>query len=131
VVRTVRLVQTAACAEGIRLRRAGRRMLVRVVLLLVALGFLTFGVCFAHLAVWLTLQPRYGAAPVALGLTLGDLGIACVLVLLVASLRPSRVEIEAHAVSVQAWRGVRQSLDLWALMVALARIFARRTADMR
>lgn len=107
-------------------------MVVRIVLLLVALGFLAFGVCFAHLAAWLTLQPHYGAAPVALGLALGDLAIACCLALGAAWLRPGRVEIEAHAVGAQAWRGVRQSLDLWALMVALARVFVeRRTGDTR
>ena len=127
-MRTVRLAQTAACAEGLRLGRAARRMVVRAVLLVVALGFLLLGVSFAHLAAWLTLQPRYGAAPVALGLTLADLAIACCLALLARSLRPSRIEIEAHAVSAQAWRGVRQSLDFWALIVAVARVFAARRA---
>ena len=107
-------------------------MVVRAALLVVALGFLLLGVGFAHLAAWLTLEPRYGAAPVALGMTLADLVIAGGLALLAGSLRAGRIEIEAHAVSAQAWRGVRQSLDLWALVVAVARIFlARRTTEPR
>jgi hypothetical protein len=129
-VRTVRLAHTAVCAERLRLHRAARRMVVRAVLLVVALSFLLLSVGFAHLAAWFTFEPRYGAAPAALGLALADLAIACVVVLLAGSLRPGRIEIEAHAVSARAWRGVRQSLDLWALSVAVARVFtARRTTD--
>jgi hypothetical protein len=131
-VRTVRLLQTAACAEGLRLRHAVRRVLIRMILLVVAVGFLLLGVCFAHLVAWLTLQPRYGGASVAVGLMLGDLVIACGLALFAVSLRPGRIETEAHAVSAQAWYGVRQSLDLWAVIIALARGFAaRRTDDTR
>ena len=132
MVRTVRLAHAAVCAEGLRLRHAAQRMVLRAVLVMIALGFLALGVGFAHLAVWLALQPRYGAGPVALGLTLSDLAIAGGLMLLAARLRPGRVESEARAVSAQAWRGMRQSMDLWALMLTLARIFAaRRRADPR
>jgi hypothetical protein len=131
-VRTVRLAHTAVCAERLRLSRTARRIVVRAVLLVIALGFLLLSISFAHLAAWFAFEPRYGAAPVALGLTLADLAIAGVVALLAGSLRPGRIEIEAHAVSAQAWRGVRQSLDLWALIVAVARIFAaRRTTDTR
>jgi hypothetical protein len=78
--------------------------------------------------VWLTLQPVYGAARVAVGLMLGDLVIACGLALTASRVRPGRIEIEARAVGEQAWRGVRQSLDPWALLVALVRLFATRRA---
>lgn len=126
---TVRLAQTAASAERLRLHRAARRMVLRAMLLMVALGFLVLGVGFAHLLAWLTFEPRYGATAASLGLTLVDLAIAGGLVLLAVSMRPGRIEMEAHAVSTQAWRGVRQSLDLWAIIVALARVFVARRTD--
>ena len=131
-MRTVRLVETAARAESLRLRRVAQRMVVRGVLLVVALGFLALGVGFAHLVAWMVLQPRYGDALAALGLMLGDLAIAGGLALLAAGMKPGRIEIEARVVREQAWHGVRQSLDPWALMVAVARIFAaRRTGGTR
>jgi hypothetical protein len=125
-MRTLRLAQAAAEAEGLRLRHRAQRAARRAVLLAVALAFLAAAVLLAHLAAWLFLSPVYGPPATALGLALCDLGIAAVLALLALRSRPGTTEREAALIRDQAWQGARQSLDLWAVAIAIGQILARR-----
>lgn len=99
-------------------------MVLRAVLLATAALFLAGAVGFGHLFAWLMLQPVHGAATTAAILAVADLVLAGGLALLAARDRPDAVEIEARMISRQAWQGVRQGLDWWALIVRLLRAAA-------
>ena len=97
-MRTLRLARIAAEAEGLRLRHHAQRTVVRAVLGITALGFLTAAVVFAHIAIWCWLQTFWERQNVALTLAAGDLVLALLLGLLAARSSPGRVEREATAV---------------------------------
>jgi hypothetical protein len=121
-VKTLRLARAAVRAEGLRLHRAARRTTIRIVFLIIALGFLSLAVVFGHLAIWLALLPIYGMARTASGLAGADLVLAIVLGLLAAHSTPGRIEAEAQRIREQAWLGVRRSVDFWAILVSTARL---------
>jgi hypothetical protein len=123
-MRTLRLARVAAEAEGLRLRAMARRSVIRIVLAVVALVFLSGTLIFAHIALWLWLQLAQGWTPIATSGALGggDLAAAIVLSLLAARSTPGRVEREALAVRRQAWENATSSMALSAMLLPALRL---------
>src|SRR5690242_2484507 len=101
-MRPLRLARIAAEAEGIRLRSRARRAVVRIALMMLALGFLFGAAVFGHVAAWFWLRQQWEPQLVALVLTGVDVVLAFCLLLLAARSTDSRVEREALAVRQRA-----------------------------
>ena len=68
-MRSVQLARIAAEAEGVRLRRLVRRIVLRAVFGVIALVFLLGAIVFAHLVVWYWLREGLGQSlPAAAGI---------------------------------------------------------------
>jgi hypothetical protein len=74
-----RLLEVAAQAEALRLRREARRMLVMAVLAASAGLFALFALGLLHLAAWVWLAGKAGPAAAALWVMLADLVVAGIL----------------------------------------------------
>jgi hypothetical protein len=123
-MRTLRLAQVAAEAEGLRLRRRVRRLVIRAVLFCIAGFFLAVGIGFVHLAIWQWLIPLFGALHTALILAGGDAVIALVFAAFAARSTPDRIEVEARLVREQAIQSMRRSFDFWAMLMPVAQLVA-------
>jgi hypothetical protein len=124
MLRPIRLARIGAEAEIVRLRRQTQRTVVRVVLGLIALVFLTAAVVTAHVAFWFWLRVALGWAPAAAAaiLTGGDLLLAIILGLLAAKSGPSRLEREALEVRRRAWDQAGNTMAVSALLVPVLRV---------
>ena len=123
-MRTLRLARIAAEAEGIRLRSRARRAIVRVALLMLALGFLLGAAVFGHIAAWFWLRQRWEPQVVALIFAGADAVVAFLLVLLAARSTDSRVELEALAVRQRAVESIAGTFAFSAMAAQLLRIVA-------
>jgi hypothetical protein len=128
-MRTLRLARIAAEAEGLRLRRRARSVMVRAALMTVALGFLLGAVVFCHIAAWSWLRQKWEPQEVALVLAGADAVLALLLVVLAARSAESRVELEALAVRQRALESIASGFAFSALASQLLRVavgFVRR-----
>ena len=121
-MRTLRLACIAAEAEGLRLRHSARRAVLRLVLGLVALGFLLGAVIFCHIGVWSWLRQHWEAPWTAFILAGADLVLAALLAMLAARFSPGRIEREALAVRQRALESVTDTLTVSALAIQLLRV---------
>jgi len=113
-MRTLRLAQIAAEAEGLRLRRQARRTAFRVATGVIGLMFLGWALVFAHVAVWYWLHKAAGwtVPGAAMAVAGGDLVIAAFLALLAAQSMPGRVEREALQVRRHALESATSGIGL-------------------
>jgi hypothetical protein len=128
-MRTLRLARIAAEAEGIRLRRRARSVMVRAALMTVALGFFLGAVLFCHIAAWSWLRQRWEPQVVALVFAGVDVVVALLLVVLATRSADGRVELEALAVRQRALESIASGFAFSALAGQLLRIvvdFTRR-----
>ena len=123
-MRTFRLARIAAEAEALRLRHSARRAALRMVLSLVALGFLLGAAVFCHIAAWFWLRQHWEHSQSALILAGADCVLAIVLGLLAARSTPSRIELEALDVRRRALGSITGSLAFSALAMQLTRLAA-------
>jgi len=121
-MRTFSLARVAADAELLRLRLSARRVAVRAILALVALGFLAGAAVCCHVAAWFWLRQHWEPPQSALFLAGTDLVVALILALLAARSSPSRVELEALAVRQQALESITASLAFSALAMQVLRL---------
>lgn len=121
-MRTLRLAQIAAEAEGLRLRHRAGRAVTRGVFAIVALGFLAGAVVFAHVAAWSWLRLDWQAQHAALIVAGADLVLAAILALLAARSSPGRVELEALAVRRRALESAAGTLAFSALAMEMLRL---------
>lgn len=132
-MRSVQLARIAAEAEGIRLRRLARRIVLRAVLGVIALLFLLGAIVFAHLVVWYWLREGLGQSfPAAAGIFGGaDVLVAIILGFAATRSSPGRVELEALEVRRQAVTAIGGTFNLVGLMIPILRIVAnlRRRRD--
>ena len=99
----IRLLEVAAQAEALRLRRETRRMVVMAALCAAAGVFVLFALALLHLAAWLWLARTTGPVAAALWIVLGDAVVAGVL--LVFSRR------RADPIATEALRIRRRALE--------------------
>ena len=99
----IRLLEVAAQAEALRLRRETRRMVVMAALSAAAGVFVLFALALLHLAAWLWLARTTGPVAAALWIMLGDAVVAGVL--LVFSRR------RADPIATEALRIRRRALE--------------------
>jgi hypothetical protein len=125
-VRPVQLARIAAEAEGVRLRRLARRIVLRAILGVIALLFFLGAIVFAHIAVWYWLRTGLTQSfPAAAGiLGGGDLLVAIILGIVATRSSPSRVELEALAVRRQAMAAIGGTFTLAGLVIPILRIVA-------
>ncbi|WPB86202.1 hypothetical protein [Sediminicoccus rosea] len=100
-MRALRLLSTAAQAEGLLLRRQGARMGRAAVFGAMAAGFGLAMLALLHLAGWLWLEERHGALPASLFVALAD-GVLAVILLLLARGGRDPVAEEARALRQQS-----------------------------
>jgi hypothetical protein len=93
-VAAFRLLEVAAQAEALRLRREARRMVVIAVLAALAVLFALFALGLLHMAAWVWLARLAGPAGAALWVMLADLVIAGIL-FLVSRRREDPIATEA------------------------------------
>jgi hypothetical protein len=125
-VRSAQFARIAAEAEGVRLRRLVRRMVLRAVLGVIALLFLLGAIVFAHIAVWYWLRVGWGQNfPAAAGI-LGGADVLVAIILGFAAMRssPSRVELEALEVRRRAITAIGGTFSTAGLVIAVLRIVA-------
>ena len=129
-MRSLRLARIAAEAEGLRLRHATQRNVVRAILGLVALGFLFVALAFCQVAMWYWLRTSFDRPPAALIQAGGNLVLAAILALFAAKSSPGRIEAEALAIRRRAIENASRGLAFSAVaaqLVPLAlRLFRRR-----
>lgn len=129
-MRSLRLARVAAEAEGLRLRYATQRTVVRVVLGLVALGFLFSALAFCQIAAWSWLRSSFDRPGAALIQAGANLLVTVILGVIAAKSSPGRVEAEALAIRRRALENATNSLAFSALVTQLVplaiRLFRRR-----
>jgi hypothetical protein len=130
-MRTFRLAQVAAEAEQLRLRRRIRRTVKRIILGVIGGLWLVGALGCAHVAAWLWLAPQYGAVPAALGLTVLDLVVGCVLLTCAMRLGPDAAEREALQIRENAWSEIRATLTMAAVIQPLLRVVFAQIMRMR
>lgn len=110
-MRTLRLVNIAASAEGLALRRQARRLAIQAAMAAVAVIFVLYALASAHVAgyfglLMVPLKPVY-AALILLGV---DIVIMAIFATIAMRSSPDKIELEARQVREQA----RQQLMLTA-----------------
>jgi len=126
-MRSYRLARIAAAAELLRLRRLLRRQVMRAAYGSVALVFLFFVLCCAHLAVFLAIARNLGPVSSALIVLGGDLVLAVIFGLLALSSSEDRVEREAREVRERALLQVEEAFATAALVAPLTRRLGGRS----
>jgi len=126
-VRTLRLAKLAAQAEGVRLREMARRQARRVLLALIAGVFAVAFLAAGHVAIAMSLVPRFTPLQAVLIIGGGDLAIALLFGLLATVSRPGVAELAALRVRRDAVRGVEESLTVPALIAGTARLVGGET----
>ena len=125
-MRSLRLARIAAEAEGLRLRRLVRRMVIRAAMGAVASVFLLFALGAAHAAFYFALRPSlpdWGAALVVVG---ADVVIGGLFGLIAAKRGPGHVEREAQQVSRQARNELLTLAGTLSMAAPVARLFGKR-----
>lgn len=117
-------MRLAAEAEGLRLRLLTQRTAIRVLLVLLALVFLTATLAFLHIALWYWLREDHGWRPywTALALGGGDLLFAAALALGAARSTPGRVEQEALEIRRQTMSSVAGGFAMTTMAVNVLRL---------
>ncbi|MDQ2802459.1 MAG: hypothetical protein M3Y41_07160 [Pseudomonadota bacterium] len=131
-MRSVRLAQIAAQAEGLRLRRRVSRVIMQVVLALVAVPFLIATLVFLELALWKVVAANVlpvWAALIVAGVNLIIAGI--VLILAMTRGGDDRVAIEALQVRQRAFESAQRSLSLAALVAPVSQFLLGRLTRRR
>ena len=118
-MRTLRLARIAAEAEGLRLRYATRRTVVRAVLGLIALALVFGALIFGHIALWYWLRQWWDRPATGLIIAGAELVVALMLALLAAKSSPSRLEAEALAVRRRALESATSNFAVSALVSQL------------
>jgi uncharacterized membrane protein len=117
IMRPVRLAQIAAQAEGLRLRRRARRLVIQVVLAVMALPFLLACLGFLEAAFWNFVARHFQAEEAALIVVGGNLLVALLLLgLAMARGSEDRVALEALEVRRRALDSVQRSVSYAALV---------------
>lgn len=130
-MRTTRLVQIAAEAEGLRLRRKVRRAGVRVALGGVAAVFAVLAIVLLHVVSFQALVIAFGPGmwtPIfASGVMFGvDLLLMIVFAILAARGGPDAVELEALEVRQQAVRQLGEAVSMVVLLRPFMKYLPRR-----
>ncbi len=125
-MRTVNLAKVAAQAEMLRLRRQGRRTVVRAGYGVVAGVFIVAFLAAAHVAIVLALIPQMQPLHAVLIVGAGDLVIGIVLGLLASRDRPDRIEREAMEVKLMALAQLREAMAMTALVGPALRLIGTR-----
>jgi hypothetical protein len=120
--RSFRLVQIAAQAELLRLRRMASRTATRIALVLVALPFLLAMFGFFEASFWNYVSRHFIPELAALIAAGGNLLVAVIFLLIAAFLRNSNVEIEALKVRQRAIEDMSRQITLSALLVPVVRL---------
>ena len=123
-MRTLRLARIAAEAEGLRLRKQAQRMVVRIVMGSIALGFLGAALACFHLFIWFAFRQWAGwTTPwTALFLVGFDVVLALIFALVALLSRPGRVELEALQVRRRALANATTSFALSSVLVPAVRM---------
>ncbi len=119
-MRTLRLARMTAAAEGMRLRLALRRLVLRTILGLIAAGFALAGLAFAHLAGVLALMPVLGPLRAVLVVLAADIVLAILLLAMAARLQPGAAEREAARLRDMAGRELTEEARLLRVLLMLA-----------
>ncbi len=116
-MRPVRFAQIAAQAEGVRLKRRVRRIVVQIVLAIMAVPFLLACLGFLEVAFWSYVARHFQPEEAAL-LALGGNLLVVVLLLGMALMRGTedRVSLEALEVRRRALDSAQRSLTMATLM---------------
>ncbi len=116
-MRPVRLAQIAAQAEGLRLRRRVRRIVMQIVLAILALPFLFAALGFLEAAFWNYVARHFQPEEAALIVVGGNLLVA-MLLLGLAMMRGSedRISLEALEVRRRALESVQRSVTFATLI---------------
>jgi hypothetical protein len=118
-MRVLRLLETAAEAEALRLSQRARRTARSTLLGAIALVLLTGAIGFGHVAAWCWLRDHLTALQTALIFTGVDLLLAVILLLLAFRSGPGTLEREALALRRQALAEARESAAFSTLVVRL------------
>ena len=120
-MRPVRLAQIAAQAEGLRLRRRVRRIVMQIVLAILALPFLLAALGFLETSFWSYVAKHFQPEEAALIVMGGNLLVA-VLLLGLAMMRGSedRISLEALEVRRRALENVQRSVTVATLAGPIA-----------
>ncbi len=119
-MRTLRLARVAAEAEGLRLRRRLRAIVIRAVLAAVAALFALGALALLHVYVWLRLDPLWGPETATLALAGGDAVVAIVIALFALRTPTDRIAISAVAVRDQALNEMRNVFTITSILKPLA-----------
>ena len=118
-MRTLRLARMAAVAEGVRLRLALRRLLLRAILALIAASFALAGLALAHIAGILALTSVLGALRAVLVVLAVDVVLAMLLLMTAARLQPGVTERDAARVRDMAGRELTEDAKLLRALLTL------------
>jgi amino acid transporter len=127
-MRTLRLVNIAASAEGLRLRRMGRRMVSRAIMGAIGAVFVLFALALIHYAGIMALEQYAHFTPLVSALiVLGvDVVFALIFGLLASRSTPDRIEQEAQAVSNQARQQIAIAAATAGAFAPVARLLGLR-----
>lgn len=120
-MKTLRLARIAAEAEILRLRRIARRITFRAAYGVIALIFLFFVLCVAHVAGGLALAQHFGPVSSALIVLGVDLLIAVIFGAMAARSGRDRIEQEAVQVRRTALAQMSRTLTLMMLLTPITR----------
>ena len=126
-MRTFRLAQIAAQAEGLRLRRRVRRIIMQVVLAVVALPFLLAALGFFEATFFNLMAANFRPWSAAL-IVAGTNLLVALLLLILAAARGSedRVSLEALQVRERAMENARRSITLASMAAPAAEFLLSR-----
>jgi hypothetical protein len=117
-MRSVKLAQIAAQAEGLRWRRRARRIVTQIVLGIIALPFLLAAFGFLEAAFWTYVADHFQPTEAALLAVGGNILVVAILMVLVLTRGgDDRVSLEALEVRRRALESAQRSLTV-ATMVA-------------
>ncbi len=122
-MRTLRLARIAAEAEALRLRKQAQRMIVRLVMGIIALGFAGAALACFHMFIWFAFRRWAGWTTPwsAMALVGFDVVLALVFGLMTLVSRPGRVELEALQVRRRALENATTSVALSSILVPAVR----------
>lgn len=133
-IRSLRLAQIAAQAEGLRWRHRARRLVFQIVCVCLALPFLLAAFGFLEASFWTYVAPHFQPELAALIVMGGNLLVVVVLLVL-AMMRggEDKVSLEALEVRRRAIDSAQRSIGLAALMpvasLLVTQLRARRRRD--
>ncbi len=122
MIRSFRLMQIAAQAELLRLRRKTSRTATRIGLVLVALPFLLAMFGFLEASFWNYLSRHFVPELAGLIAAGGNLLVAVIFLLIAAFLSNTNVEIEALKVRQRAIEDMSRQMTISTLLVPVVRL---------